>query len=54
VRAEVLAILDTMAADLFLNRWELEVLPDCLVRYIPRCVCYYSQSLTGSIQEFLC
>jgi hypothetical protein len=45
MHAEALAILDTMAADLFFNHWDLEVLPDCLVLYIPRCVRYYSQSL---------
>jgi hypothetical protein len=45
VRAEALAILGTMAADLFFNRWDLEVLPECLVRYIPRCVLYYSQGV---------
>jgi hypothetical protein len=38
-------MLGTMAADLFCNRWEFEVLPDCLVRHIPRCIRYYSQSL---------
>jgi hypothetical protein len=32
VRAEALAVLSTMPADLFFNRWDLEVLPDCLVR----------------------
>jgi hypothetical protein len=46
VRAEALAILGNMAADLFFNRWDLEVLPDCLVRYIPRCVRCYLQSLS--------
>jgi hypothetical protein len=44
MRAEAFPILDTMAADLFFKRSDLEVL-DCLVRYIPRCVRYYSQSL---------
>jgi hypothetical protein len=45
VHTEALAILGIMAADLFFNRWDLEVLPDCLIWYIPRCVQYYSQSL---------
>jgi hypothetical protein len=38
VRAEALAILSTMAADIFFNRWDLKVLQDCLAPYIPRCV----------------
>jgi hypothetical protein len=38
VHAEALAILSTIAAD-------LEVFPDCLVRYIARRFRYYSQSL---------
>jgi hypothetical protein len=52
-RAEALAMFDTVAADLFFNCWDLEVLLDYLVRYTPRCVCYYSQSLTGSVLDFL-
>jgi hypothetical protein len=36
VHAEALAILGTTAADLFFNRWNLEILPDCLVQCIPR------------------
>jgi hypothetical protein len=38
--AEVLAILGTLVADLFFNCCDLEVVP--LIRYIPRCVRYYS------------
>jgi hypothetical protein len=51
VRAEALTILGTMAADLFFNRWDLEVLPDCLLRYIPRCIYYYSQNLLPKVFE---
>jgi hypothetical protein len=45
VHAEALAIFGTIVADLFFNCWDLEVLPDCLVRYIPRCAHHNSQSL---------
>jgi hypothetical protein len=45
VLAEALTILGTMAADLFFNLWDLEVLPECLVRFIPRCA--ISQKITG-------
>jgi hypothetical protein len=45
VRAEALAIFGTAVADLFFNRWDLEVLLDCLLRYIPRCIRNYSRSL---------
>jgi hypothetical protein len=45
VRAEALGVLGTMVADLFFNLWDLEVLPDCVIRYIPKCARYYSQSL---------
>jgi hypothetical protein len=44
VRAEALALLVTMASDLFFNGWDLEVLPDCLVPYIQKYTRYYSQS----------
>jgi hypothetical protein len=44
VRAEAFATLGTMAVDLF-NHWDLEVLPDSIVWYVPRCIHYYSQSL---------
>jgi hypothetical protein len=45
VCAEGLAIFGTMAADIFFNFWDLKVLPNCVVRYIPRCVRYFPQSL---------
>jgi hypothetical protein len=45
VHAETLAILGTVAADVFFNRWNLEVLSNSLVPYIPSRVNYYSQSL---------
>jgi hypothetical protein len=41
-------MLGTMAADLFFNRWELEVLPDSLVRYITKVrPLLFAESLTG-------
>jgi hypothetical protein len=44
VHAEALATSGTMAADLFFRRWGLEVLPDRLLRYIPRLIGTYKRS----------
>jgi hypothetical protein len=52
VHAEALAILGTMAADPFINRWDLEVLPDVSFgRYKAASVIILS--LTESVREFL-
>jgi hypothetical protein len=51
VRAETLAIFGTMAADLFFNHWDLEVLPDCPAHTKVRPL-LFEESLTEKFENF--
>jgi hypothetical protein len=52
VCAEANNVMRAVAADLFLNRWHLEILSDNRIGHIPRCVHYLAQGFR--IIEFLC
>jgi hypothetical protein len=52
VQAEALAVIIAVTADSVFNRWDLEILPNYRIRYIPWCVGYDAQSLRLEAFEY--